>query len=997
MTIVASTNSKTPRETGFVSFDVAGRFLEANQEILPTSGDTSPESMIGMAEDTALAQILTEFSDIEGLNPADQAQQDHVLAMWRAPGAAMNGRRRDGTWRMLSSYTRPDGGRCFLSIDISAGEETQAQRAEREAADLLRDVVEACPANFLMSRVEDGEVLFRSPASQALFGDPDRAVSHWANPEDRHRYLECLERDKRVDGMFVMGRKSDGTAFPSQVSARLVDHRGEQVIVSSTTDLTEAFALRDESDRANARLRDAIEALGEGFVLYDENERFVMANERYRQTMAPYQHLLKPGIPMADITGQAIKDGHVTIMNAPEDGLEGVLKSVKAGRPSQVEVRFANGSHQIVSVSRLGDGGLVATMLDITDRRRTQERAKEMLEDAVEALGEGVALYDSDTRMMMNNSAFRKLVFGDRPLSAPGTLLIEEVRSVIETGMILVPEGEDLEAVLDWILKAVKSCATGIELPMAGDRTLEVSNFATPLGGYLISMRDITEKKHAERATREADELVRTIVEASPTTFLVSRVEDGKILYAPPVSRKRFGDIDTTLRFFLDPADRERYLEALLPSGSLHDFPVRFRRADGSIMQGLTSARVIEYKGERVIVSSTRDITDQLAMQAELERQREIAHQNEKLSALGELLAGVAHELNNPLSIVVGYALMLQSKVENPKQRRQAERIGQAAERCAKIVKMFLAMARQRPARVEECSLNEIVETALEVAGYGLKSTGSEIVLDLDPSLPPVAADPDQLAQVFINLIVNAEHALEGLGDRGKLTLSSYYDVMSDEVVIEIRDNGPGVSKDIQARIFEPFFTTKDVGSGTGIGLAFCHRIIGSHEGSLSLDSTHGKGACFIVRLKATESSGELTPSAEETPGERKSRRVLVVDDEIGVTEMIRDILEDEGWEVETRNEARAALELLETQSFDAILSDMKMPGLDGEAFLGEIEARSPAHVDRVAFVTGDTMSSKASDFLESIGRPFLEKPVTPTELIELIEQIRTDAEGSRV
>lgn len=878
-------------------------------------------------------------------------------------------------------------GGCLITI-TEITDSKRAEKAEQESAELLHNVVEACPANFLMSRIKDGEVLYRSPASKELFGEQPSARGHWSNPEDRTRYLETLERDGRVDNMFVFGLKSDGTSFPSQVSARIVEHNNEKVIVSSTTDLTEAFALRDERSRADARLRDAIEALGEGFVLYDENECFVMANERYRQAMAPYQPLMKPGAPMTAITGQAIKDGHIAIVNPLEDSIEDVLKTVKAGSPSQVEIQFSNGSHHIVSLSRLGDGGLVATMLDITDRRRMQDRAREMLEDAVESLGEGVALYDSDTRLMMNNGAFRNLVFGDRPLSAPGMPLIEEVRNVIEAGMILVPEGEDVEAVLDRILESVKTCTTGIELPMVADRTLEVSNFATPLGGYLISMRDITEKKQAERATREANELVRTIVEASPTSFLVSRIDDGEVIYFSPTSREIFGDVKSTRDLFVEHSDWVACWNEMKPRGILDDFRAKFRRRDGSIMDGLISARIASYNGQDVVVSSTQDITDQLAMQAELERQRNIAHQNEKLSALGELLAGVAHELNNPLSIVVGYALMLQNKIEDPKQKQQIERIGEAAERCAKIVKMFLAMARQRPTRIENCSLNEILETALDVACYGLKAAGVRVKLQLGKDIPLVLVDPDQIAQVFINLIANAEHALADCGEDGRLKLITMYDKTANEVVVKIRDNGAGVPKDIQPRIFEPFFTTKDVGVGTGVGLAFSHRIITSHQGLLTLHSVPGDGATFIIRMPAVVGAANIGVTMPEITNTVRNRKVLVVDDEIGVTDLIRDILEEYGYEVEIQNDARRALALLKTQNFDAIISDMKMPGLDGEAFIEQLKATDPNHTRRFAFVTGDTMSSRAADYLESTATPHLEKPVTPAELIELVEKL---------
>lgn len=371
-------------------------------------------------------------------------------------------------------------------------------------------------------------------------------------------------------------------------------------------------------------------------------------------------------------------------------------------------------------------------------------------------------------------------------------------------------------------------------------------------GGYRGVGSDITEQVLAKKAQEEADLLVRSIVEASPTTFLVSRVDDGKVIYQPPASRDRFGDITTTLEFFTDPQDRVDYLEALLPTGTLNEYPVRFKRQDGSIMLGLTSARVIEYRGEQVIISSTRDVTELRAMEAELEQQRAITRQNEKMSALGGLLAGVSHELSNPLSIIAGYALMLREQVDDPDLAQKIDRIEQATDRCSRIVRTFLAMARQRPTAVEQCNINDVVEAAWDVAGGSVRGAGGEGVLDLKPDLPDIGIDPDQVVQVFSNLILNAGQAMADIDPQDatpRLVISTRADTGTDEVVVTFQDNGPGIPEDLSERIFEPFFTTKPVGTGTGIGLALSHRIITAHGGRITLGQGEERGACFAVHL----------------------------------------------------------------------------------------------------------------------------------------------------
>lgn len=880
-----------------------------------------------------------------------------------------------------------EGGKRELAAD-TVDQLDPDEESGRKDSGLFRSIVENCPANLLMSRLDDGKVLFRSPTTQAIFGTQEYTRNHWVSQDARELFVERLKRDGRVDNMFFMARRSDGTGFPALLTSRLFQYRGETVIASTSIDLTQINALRAESAQADSRLRDAIEALGEGFVLYDQNERFVMANQRYSEIMAPYKHLLTPGTPVSEITGQAVRDGYVKFVSPPKGGFEALLKAVIVGKPSQIEIQLADGTQKIATLSRIRDGGLVATIVDITDRRQVEARAREMMTDIIESLDEGISLYDPDLKFVMrNNRRYEMLSERDHTIE-PGQHLKDVTLHLASSGRILLAENETPEQWSNRIVELTRQFSKNIEVPGTDNRLYLLSAHKTKLGGHLLVFQDVTEQRRAEKAGREADELLRTIVEACPTTFLVSTIEDGKIIYYPPASRDRFGDIESTLEFFLKPDDRVDYLNKLLPTGILDDYRVRFRRRDGTIMDGLTAARVTDYKGQDVIVSSTRDISDQLAMQAELERQREIAHQNEKLSALGELLAGVAHELNNPLSIVVGYALMLQNKVEDPKHKEQIERIGNAAERCAKIVKMFLAMARQRPMRIENCSLNEILETVIDVSGYGLKAAGVVIKLDLDPDLPPVAADPDQMAQVFTNLIVNAEHALSGLGEQGRLTLTSYFDTAPDEVVVEVRDNGAGVSEDIQARIFEPFFTTKEVGQGTGIGLAFCHRIVSYHDGKLTLQSTPGQGAAFTMRMKAEIRTGETAPVEAEPAAAQENRRILVVDDEDGVADLIHDILKENGFQVETRNDPRLALDLLRTQTFDLILSDVKMPGLDGEAFLEGIEKISPHHARRTVFITGDGMSSDVAGFFERTGCRHLEKPIAPADLITFVKQM---------
>jgi CheY-like chemotaxis protein/anti-sigma regulatory factor (Ser/Thr protein kinase) len=286
------------------------------------------------------------------------------------------------------------------------------------------------------------------------------------------------------------------------------------------------------------------------------------------------------------------------------------------------------------------------------------------------------------------------------------------------------------------------------------------------------------------------------------------------------------------------------------------------------------------------------------------------------------------------------------------------------------------------------CSLNDIVATALEVSGYSLKSNGTIVETDLDDTAPPAACDFDQLAQVFSNLIVNAGHALQDRREDGRILVRSYHEPETNRTVVEISDNGPGIPREIQGRIFEPFFTTKDVGEGTGVGLAFSHKIVESHKGELSLRSAPGEGTSFYVKLDAAQDSGSRADTGLIGLEPPEALSVLVVDDEAGVAQLLHDLLLDEGYSVEFTTSPRDALRLIETRTFDVILSDFKMPDMDGAAFYEALKVISPECASRIGFVTGDALSSNVRDFFARSERPFIEKPIIKRELLTLIRLV---------
>ena len=638
-----------------------------------------------------------------------------------------------------------------------------------------------------------------------------------------------------------------------------------------------------------------------------------------------------------------------------------------------------------------GDAGsFIGCMIDIT----AEKQDRDSLQDAVDSLESAFAISDRSGRLVLCNRAFAE-DFGSTPeelIGVPRVKIIGEFldRVVSINGRPISDSRSEARRIVETLHRRGSE---NYEIECADGIWYLITTAPTRDGSRVTIRTDITRQKQGERAVRESEDLIRRILEACPVPVSMTRAEDGIIIYESPAAQRLYqrdshrSEVSARAHF-VNPEDRRRYVAELRRTGSLDGFEVELKRSDGSRFWGEFSARLIDYNGEEVIVSSTIDQTERRQVTQEMERQREILHQSEKLGALGELLAGVAHELNNPLSVVVGQALMLRETNSDPAIAQRAEKIGKAADRCAKIVKTFLSMARQRPSQTAELTLDEVIDSALEVTAHSLRSAGIEIQVNLSDQLPPVRGDADQLNQVLTNLIVNAQNAMQESEGPRCLRINTLYRKSRGEVVLKVKDSGPGIPEAIRSRIFEPFFTTKDVGAGTGIGLAFCHRIVEAHGGRIKVASRAGEGATFVIALPAKPRSEREDRTVRPRPEAGGALRILLIDDEADVREILSESLRGQGHEVELAESGGDALQRMGRESFDVILSDLRMPGLDGPRLFGHLRDHAPELLDRVGFVTGDAMSPAVRSFLKNAGRPYVEKPVTPEDLRELVGKL---------
>ncbi|MFH1794087.1 MAG: ATP-binding protein [Pseudomonadota bacterium] len=418
------------------------------------------------------------------------------------------------------------------------------------------------------------------------------------------------------------------------------------------------------------------------------------------------------------------------------------------------------------------------------------------------------------------------------------------------------------------------------------------------------------------------------------------------------------------------------------------------RRKDGSTIPVELAITEVNLPGGRLFTANLRDLSAARAAAAEIERQRDALYQSEKLSAIGSLLAGIAHELNNPLSIVVGQSGILREELKagraTPASADRAARIETAAQRCARIIRTFLAIARQRKPERRATELAPLVEASIELILYGIRANGVVLDCDIDADLPPAFADPDQVQNVIVNLLVNAAQALERVQGERRVSVRGRRD--GDMLSLVVADNGPGIRAENRDRIFEAFFTTKPEGAGTGIGLSISRNLAQAQGGSLELLDSE-KGACFELRLPVDEAA-RRTPedggAHEVFSAPRPRARAIIVDDEAEICELVAEILERAGIDCATAgtgSQARATIEAA-GDAFDIVISDLRMPEMDGSAFFDWLRRDRPALADSTLFMTGDSLGPTAGRFLAASGRPVMEKPFAPDELIRHVSSL---------
>ncbi|MDV2989092.1 MAG: PAS domain S-box protein [Dehalogenimonas sp.] len=521
------------------------------------------------------------------------------------------------------------------------------------------------------------------------------------------------------------------------------------------------------------------------------------------------------------------------------------------------------------------------------------------------------------------------------------------------------------------------------------------------IGGLSVAT-DITERKESEIKLLESKEQLNKAQMIAHLGSWVWHIQTNQLEWSDEmfrifgIEKDGFsGDLPDVIGRAIHPDDRSA-VEAsnLAVISDKKPVPLEYRiiRPDGNIRTVWAEAGelILGDDGQPAILSGiVQDITDQKLAEAEQRQLQDKAEMSSRLAAVGEMAAGIAHEINNPLTGVIGFSELLLERPGIPDDiKEELTIINVGSQRVKEIVRRMLTFARQAKPVKSAVSIEELLEITLELRSYVLKTANIEVIRDYAPDLPWVMADAGQLQQVFLNLIVNAEYAMKKAHDTGVLTVKTAHP--DGYIRISITDDGSGMTDEVKSKLFQPFFTTKEPGEGTGLGLSLSLGIINEHGGSIRVESKPGTGTTFFIELPVTQldTIPQAKPESVHSEQVMRKSRILVVDDEPSVGSLIKTILNSQGHEVVVCQDPQQGLDRLSEGTFDCIILDIRMPGMSGIELYNLIKQRWQTLADRVMFVTGDTSDLVTREYLKSHDIPYIVKPFDRTNFLDAVNKL---------
>ena len=515
------------------------------------------------------------------------------------------------------------------------------------------------------------------------------------------------------------------------------------------------------------------------------------------------------------------------------------------------------------------------------------------------------------------------------------------------------------------------------------------------LSGYILEQAK--QKAQAEAAEHEAR--FRQIAENIRGGFYLINLQPHEVLYISPPTIELWGVSSQDLyqgwskiKQMVHREDVDRVESAIYLSWQTGELDVEFRviLEDGS-------ERWIANRGFPV-----RDESGELYRMGgfleDITERKEADHrlaESERLASIGELSAGVAHEINNPLTSIILYSQMILDDDLPESIRNDLQVVSSQAYRAAKVVRNLLQFARKSNPEKRPLSIGGLIRRSLEMKSHEFTINSITVMDKIPDDLPLIMMDEHLMLQVLLNILTNAEQACASAHGRGSITVSASINssVNGSLVDISIQDDGPGISSKEMAKIFQPFFTTKETGFGTGLGLSVSHGILSQHQGKIWAESELGVGTTMHVELPLTTGADSklltlITQPASGSTTSQSTSHLLVVDDEPDLRAVLVKQFELRRYNVDQAGDGEEAWRKLQTMDYNCVLLDLRMPGMSGKQFYEKLQAESPELIKSIIFITGDTVNLETKSFLSSVANPVLSKPFDFRELEQMVVSV---------
>jgi PAS domain S-box-containing protein len=869
---------------------------------------------------------------------------------------------------------------CIL--DITKRKQTeQALRKYKLIADDSRDII-------LFLDKNSGQILETNAAATKAYGYTRRqllnkTVYEIRPPETRAAIpMQLAQADSEGILFESYHMRKNGSIFPVEVSSRGATINNTRVVVSVIRDISERKKAEEKFKTIFKHQETILATVPDIIAEVDTNKVYTWINESGLEFFGD------------DVIGKEASHYFIGKQDTYQkirpvfSGGENTVYVESWQRRKDGEPRLLGWwAHSLKDITGKTVGALSVTS-DITDRKRMEENLVKSAAEwstTFDSINDMICIVDAGYMILRVNNAFAK------SLKLPPEEIIGKhcYELIHETDQphFMCPHKKTLETGRSQVSEFFEeNLNTWVEAT-----TSPVLDADNRVVGSVHVIKNINERKKSEEALRAERETYMSLFNSVTDAIIVHRPKSDKTpdkilevndACAAMLEYSRDELQNMTVRDFVkgmaeDTTSFSNIIEQIEKNKEA-TFERTFVTKTGREIPVEIRPRIFLFGGKPTVISMARDISDLKKIEAERQKLRERADMANRLAAVGEMAAGIAHEINNPLTGVVGFAELLSNRPDLPADVQDSLKvINNGSLRVVEIVKRLLTFARQTKPIISKVSITDIIDNSLTLRSYVLETAGITIIRDYAPDLPWINVDPAQIQQVFLNLILNAEHSMKKAHEKGTLSIKT--EKAGEYIRISFKDDGTGIAADVMDKIFQPFFTTKDPGQGTGLGLSLSQGIILEHNGRIWAENNPEGGATFVIELPvSTTCEIPSQPSEKSAPAysaPKRSASAMVIDDEPAVRSLLKIILTQDGHQVEECENPEKALDKLREHTYDIIFLDIRMPGMSGTELYDKIISNWPGLAGRIVFITGDTSDAKVREYLDNHDIPYVTKP----------------------